>query len=81
MKIGDVIKKVREEKGISQCQVEKKTGIKREYLSKIEHNHLDNPTFKTLCKISEALQVKLSDIIRMVDTVDIPVMRLGGGNV
>lgn len=75
MKIGDAIKAVREEKGISQDKIEKKTGIKRGYLSKIENNHLDNPTFKTLYKISEALQVKLSGIVGMVDTVDIPVMK------
>lgn len=81
MKIGEAIKTVREEKGISQDKIEAKTGIKRGYLSKIENGHNDNPKFKTLCKISEALQVKLSDIIGMVDTVDIPVMKMSGGNV
>lgn len=71
MTIGEAIKKVRGEKGISQNDIEKRTGIKRDYLSKIENNHNNNPKFKTLCKIAEALQVKLPDIIGMVDTADI----------
>lgn len=81
MTIGEAIKKVRKGKGMSQDKIEEKTGIRRDYLSKIENGHNDNPTFKTLYKIAEALGVKLSDIVGMVDTVDIPVMNLGGGNV
>jgi transcriptional regulator with XRE-family HTH domain len=76
MTIGEAIKSIREERGISQDKVEAKTGIKRGYLSKIENGHNDNPTLKTLCKIAEALQVKLSGIIKMVDTVDIPVTNM-----
>ncbi len=81
MTIGEAIKQVRKGKGISQGTIEAKTGIQRGYLSKIENGHNDNPKFKTLYKISEALKVKLSDIIGMVDTVDIPVMNMGGGNI
>lgn len=53
MEVSKRIKIIRIEKGLSQAEIEKRTGIKREYLSKIENGHLSNPTFDTIKKLSE----------------------------
>ena len=61
--IGSKIKKVRKFRDISQVELERRTGIKREYLSKIESGDLPNPTYKTLSKISQGLGISLIELI------------------
>ena len=61
--LGERIKKVRSLKRISQVELESKTGIKREYLSKIENQELKNPTYKTLLKICSGLGISLSELV------------------
>lgn len=61
--LGERIKKVRNLKRISQVELENKTGIKREYLSKIENCELKNPTYKTLLKICSGLGISLSELV------------------
>ncbi len=54
MTIGERIRQLREERGLSQAKLERMTGIKRTYLSHLEtgsKNH-DNPTYNTLVKIA-----------------------------
>lgn len=60
MEIGEKIKTIRKNKCMSQSEFEKKTGMKREYLSKIENSELKNPTYNTLKKIVGGLGVSLS---------------------
>lgn len=72
--IGKAIREARGFAHISQGEVEKKTGIRRGYISKIENDKLKNPTFFTIARIAEAIQIPLPDLIKMVDTIDIPVM-------
>jgi len=67
--LGGRIRRFREVKGLSQTELEKKTGIKREYLSKIENDELKNPTYFTLWKISEGLGVPVSDLVGNPDGV------------
>ena len=57
MTIGEKIKAIRENQGLSQSEIERRTGIKREYLSKIENCELKNPTYNTLQKIAKGLGV------------------------
>ena len=45
---------------ITQEQMERKTGIKCQYLSRIENGGLPNITIKTLKKITDALGIPLS---------------------
>lgn len=59
MELGEKIRAIRQNQGLSQAEVEKRTSIKREYLSKIENNELKNPTYKTLKKICKGLGVTL----------------------
>lgn len=74
MTIGKALKKAREFAKLTQNDIEQKTGIKREYLCRIENNKLKNPTWFTIAKIAEAIQISLPDLMKMVDTIDIPVI-------
>jgi transcriptional regulator with XRE-family HTH domain len=56
MKIGETIKKIRKEKGITQINFSKKCGISQTYLSQIENNER-NPTVDILERISNALEI------------------------
>jgi putative transcriptional regulator len=61
--LGDRIREIRKQKAISQVELESKTGIKREYLSKIENSELKNPTYNTLIRICEGLGVSLRELV------------------
>jgi transcriptional regulator with XRE-family HTH domain len=66
MNIGKRIKSLREERDMSQSQVEEKTKIKREYLSKIENGEskFNNPTYKTLEKIAGAFGMQVWELLK-----------------
>jgi len=59
MKIGVTIKGYRLQKGYSQGDIEKRTGLLRCYLSRVENGHTI-PSLDTLAKIAEALDLPLS---------------------
>jgi transcriptional regulator with XRE-family HTH domain len=58
MDIGERVKQFRELKGLSQRQIEERTGLPRCYVSRVENGHTV-PTLKTLEKFARALEVKL----------------------
>ena len=58
-KIGEVIKKLRLESGISQDVLSKKADLSFHTISKIEAGATLNPTIDTVKKIAEALGVSL----------------------
>ena len=58
--IGDKISEIRKNKGISQYKLAKQTMMEQSNLARIEKGQT-NPTIKTLLKISDSLEVKLSD--------------------
>ncbi len=60
-KVGERIKKVREEKKLSLTDLAEKTGYSSSILSQIE-NHLLSPSLGTLIQIANALEVPLSKI-------------------
>jgi transcriptional regulator with XRE-family HTH domain len=62
MHIGDRIKAIRKDKGITQTDLALKAGISRTYLADLEGNRY-NPSLSILKVIATALNVKLSDII------------------
>jgi transcriptional regulator with XRE-family HTH domain len=59
MKIGTTIRAHRLQKGLSQGDIEKKTGLLRCYLSRVENGHTV-PSLDTLSKIALALEVPIS---------------------
>ncbi len=58
MIISDRLRKLREGKNLSQGDIEKRTGLLRCYISRVENGHT-LPTFETLEKLALALEVPL----------------------
>jgi len=58
MVIGDKLKTLREQKGLSQGDVEKRTGLLRCYISRVENGHTV-PSVDTLEKLARALEVPM----------------------
>jgi len=59
MKIGTTIRAHRLQKGLSQGDIEKKTGLLRCYLSRVENGHTV-PSLDTLSKIANALDLPIA---------------------
>jgi transcriptional regulator with XRE-family HTH domain len=59
MNIGETIRNFRLQKGMSQGDIEKRTGLLRCYLSRVENGHT-GPSLDTLAKIANSLDVPLS---------------------
>ncbi len=58
MIIGQRLKALREEKNLSQGEIEKRTGLLRCYVSRVENGHTV-PAFETIEKFARALEVPL----------------------
>src|SRR5476649_896471 len=58
--IGTTIRGYRLQKGMSQGDIEKRTGLLRCYLSRVENGHTI-PSLETLQKIAEAMEINLAD--------------------
>lgn len=58
MIIGDRLRALREEKKLSQGDIEKRTGLLRCYISRVENGHTV-PALETLEKLARALEVPL----------------------
>ena len=60
MNIGETIRNFRLQKGMSQGDIEKRTGLLRCYLSRVENGHTI-PSLDTLAKIATAMDVPLAN--------------------
>ena len=60
MNLGDSIRKIRHIKGLSQGEMQKRTGILRSYLSRVENGHT-TPSLATLQRLASAMKVTLAD--------------------
>ena len=58
MSIGTRIRQLREQKGLSQGDIERTTGMLRGYISRVEHGHTV-PSLETLQRFAGALDVPL----------------------
>jgi transcriptional regulator with XRE-family HTH domain len=59
MNIGETIRNFRLNKGMSQGDIEKRTGLLRCYLSRVENGHTI-PSLDTLAKIASAMELPLA---------------------
>jgi transcriptional regulator with XRE-family HTH domain len=75
MDIGHRITSLREEKKLSQGDIEKRTGLLRCYISRVENGHTV-PAIETLEKIARALEMPLYQL--MYDGQEPPALRLKG---
>jgi len=66
MLIGERIRAIREAKNLSQGDVEKRSGLLRVYLSRVENGHVA-PTLETLEKLARALEVPLYQLFYEVE--------------
>ena len=63
---GRIIRELREQRGLTQEVLSGLAAVSRSHLAEIETGHT-NANVETLWKISEALSMKMSDLIRMVE--------------
>jgi transcriptional regulator with XRE-family HTH domain len=67
MNIGETIRNFRLQKGMSQGDIEKRTGLLRCYLSRVENGHTI-PSLDTLAKIASAMDVALASFFSEAPT-------------
>jgi transcriptional regulator with XRE-family HTH domain len=65
--IGEVIRTYRSQRGLSQGDIERRTGLLRCYLSRVENGHTV-PSLETLAKIAEAMDISLADFFPGTET-------------
>lgn len=63
---GRIIRKLREQRGLTQEVLSGLAAVSRSHLAEIESGRI-NANVETLWRISEALDIKMSDLIRMVE--------------
>ena len=63
-KIGKNLKKLREQRGVSQDRLSKLADISLNTIAKLELEESPNPTIETLQKIAKALEVGVEDLIK-----------------
>ena len=63
-KIGRNIKRIRQEKGISQDRLSKRADLALNTIVNIESGESPNSTIETLQKIANALEVSIEDLIK-----------------
>jgi len=61
--LSESIKRIRKKKGLSQDKLAKLADVTHTTLVKIESGANDNPTIRTLKKISDALGVTLDELV------------------
>ena len=71
MNLGESIRLIRQAKGLSQGEMQKRTGILRSYLSRVENGHTV-PSFATLQRLAAAMDVALADFFPHEDGAAIP---------
>jgi transcriptional regulator with XRE-family HTH domain len=71
MVIGERLKALRERKNLSQGDVEKRTGLLRCYISRVENGHTV-PSVDTLEKIARALEVPMYRLFTDEEHVKVP---------
>src|SRR5277367_1984813 len=69
--IGDRLKSIRESKNLSQGHIEKRTGLLRCYISRVENGHTV-PSIDTLEKLAQALEIPLYQFFTDEDHVKTP---------
>ena len=65
--IGQVIRAYRGQRALSQGDIERRTGLLRCYLSRVENGHTV-PSLETLAKIAEAMDIALADFFPGAET-------------
>jgi transcriptional regulator with XRE-family HTH domain len=67
VKVGQIIRSHRTARALSQGHVERRTGLLRCYISRVENGHTI-PSLETLAKIAEAMHISLADFFPGADS-------------
>jgi len=62
-RIGKVLKKLREQKGLSQLELAKRADVAQAYISEMEAGDKKNPGIETLRKLAKALGVPVTELL------------------
>ena len=62
--IGENIKKVRNNLGLTQDDLVRKSGVKHTTLTKIESNVVTKPSVQTVAKIAKALAIQMEELLK-----------------
>ena len=62
-RIGRVLKRLREQRGLSQAALAKRSGVAQGYISEVEAGQKKNPGVETLRKIAKALGVPVTELL------------------
>lgn len=62
-KLGENLKKIRMEKGITQSSIARRLGVDRSFVSNIE-NGKTNPTLSTITNLAKSLGVATSELLK-----------------
>lgn len=65
-----LIKEIRKEKKITQEELAKKSGISRSYIAELESSIKANPSFETIYRISQCLEVEISKIFIAISDIE-----------
>lgn len=71
-KVGQKIRELREQKGMTLTLLAKRTGISKSYLSNIETGKAENPSINALKKIADALGVELTSLLDLEESTSAP---------
>lgn len=74
MEIGQVIRSLRKERGLSQYDVERLSGgkIPRYWINSLEHGDIKNPPQAKLAALSKVLGVTITDVYERAGIIEIP---------
>lgn len=62
-KLGENLKRIRTEKGITQIEVARRLNVDRSFVSNIE-NGKNNPTLSTITSLAKVLNVSTSELLK-----------------
>ncbi len=66
--LGEALRRLRTEAGVTQEQLEQRTGIHRTWISKTEQGH-NNPAWGTVLKTIDGLGVSLGELAALIERI------------
>ena len=65
--MGDVLRRLREAKGLTQTELAKRAKITDEYVSMLESGAKRNPSFEVLKRLAKALGISVGELLVLVE--------------
>ena len=68
--LGEILRQLRKERGLSQEELASESGYHRTYISLLERGQ-KNPSLRTIFELAKALEVAPSEIVKRVQTLTV----------